>query len=795
MLNTAPTFNPDRLAAQVAAIHEQNARTVRLDGWFIIQELRMQTLQAWERDGVSLSPALRQARLLEVVCRELPLTIRAGEIFAGTQADAFARTYALINPAFRVETFAGYCDPTAVFDDITPDPARGLTQQRIDHVRAFWAQHEYAQALGRVYAETGVETGEVVYFVEQVTGHTIADFRPALAQGLPALIAQTPNEATAVALNAALLLADRYAELAEAMAAAENDPVRQAELRRITRTCRRVLRTGATDLYEAMQAYILLWMTMAIEQAPNPYAFSVGNLDRILQPYFVMAPIDHEVAVELTRHFLTLFNVGDRHWAISQNIMVGGRDAQGHDLTCDMTMVVLDAFYSGNMPQPALSVKLHAHTPDAVYQAMEPFFTTPGSVTPSLFNDDVLFDVLRAKGIADDDLADYAIAGCQEPLIMGQESGNTTNSWLNLAKVLELTLHGGKSAISGAQIGLGYAELGLDPQQPLRDMARVKAAFWRQLDYMLPRMARAANACTQALALLPVPFLSAFMGGLASGIDMRDTETQGTKYNASGCLIHGLSLVADSLAAIETLAHTAPQLLEQLPAALANDFAGFESLRHRALAAPKYGNDLPLPDELATEIAEGVSRRILALRNPWGNPFLPDWSTPSTHVLYGYWVGATPDGRKARTMLGYGIDPTAGMATGGFPTRVLSMHKLPYRHFLGGYASHIGLDRAMLAEAGARRGFMAALRDYVLAPLFGYRTSQPGGYYVYFNIDSADHLRAVLADPQQYAPTGIYIMRIHGTFVNFLDLSPAIQEDIITRLDSRSTRFAPGADA
>jgi formate C-acetyltransferase len=56
-------------------------------------------------------------------------------------------------------------------------------------------------------------------------------------------------------------------------------------------------------------------------------------------------------------------------------------------------------------------------------------------------------------------------------------------------------------------------------------------------------------------------------------------------------------------------------------------------------------------------------------------------------------------------------------------------------------------------------------------------------FYVYFNIDKSSHLRKVLANPQEYAPDGIYIMRIHGTFVNFLDLSPAIQQDIIERLD------------
>ena len=52
---------------------------------------------------------------------------------------------------------------------------------------------------------------------------------------------------------------------------------------------------------------------------------------------------------------------------------------------------------------------------------------------------------------------------------------------------------------------------------------------------------------------------------------------------------------------------------------------------------------------------------------------------------------------------------------------------------------------------------------------------------------TAETLRAVLKNPKKYAPNGVYIMRIHGTFVNFLDLSPAIQEDIILRLDPAST--------
>ena len=60
-------------------------------------------------------------------------------------------------------------------------------------------------------------------------------------------------------------------------------------------------------------------------------------------------------------------------------------------------------------------------------------------------------------------------------------------------------------------------------------------------------------------------------------------------------------------------------------------------------------------------------------------------------------------------------------------------------------------------------------------------------FYLYVNVTTPEMLRKVLANPEKYAPSGVYIVRIHGTFVNFLDLSPEIQEDIIARLDPAST--------
>lgn len=82
-------------------------------------------------------------------------------------------------------------------------------------------------------------------------------------------------------------------------------------------------------------------------------------------------------------------------------------------------------------------------------------------------------------------------------------------------------------------------------------------------------------------------------------------------------------------------------------------------------------------------------------------------------------------------------------------------------------------------------------RDKIIAPLFFSTLGDKiGPFYLYVNVTTPDMLRKVLAEPKKYAPSGVYIMRIHGTFVNFLDLSPAIQEDIIARLDLESTSLS-----
>ena len=767
-------YKHGQLTQMAKALYQEERKIKRLDGWFIAKETEMLCDEKYK----DLSPEIKKAQLLIEVIKAIPLSLSENAIFVGAQRDAFAKSYALINPSFTVEGFSGYCDPLAIYNDIEPNEE--FSNERIDKVRSFTSKSKMVEMLNKTYSKAEDYTKEVIFFVEQVTGHVIPDFRYALKHGIDALINEAKSkdgefyEALAIALSGVKVLIDRYLVL---IAEQKNtcSAERKEQLLYLEKSLKNIYSNGADNLYEALQLYLLLWEIMCLEQAPNPYAFSVGNADRIFEPY--RGDLSRDDAAELFRHFLVFYNVGDRSWAISQNVLICGRDENGNDLTNTMSYAIMDAYYDMNLPQPILSVKLHKNTPEEVYAEMGKFFFSPGVLTPSLFNDDALFEVLKNNGVDICDIPDYSVAGCQEPLIMGKDNANTTNSWLNLPKVLEMVLTGGYSTVTGDKL--------MDCEKA--DLADIRNAFYNTLDKVLDEMISSANGASIALSELKVPFLSAFMGGLEYGADMRDTKKQGTKYNGSGCLVHGLTVLADSFIAIDKYIEKYPDSQDKLIDAIKNNFKGYEDIREFLLSCPKFGNNIKEVDDEATVIANKVSDMLRARKNYLGNPFRPDFSSPSTHLTYGYWVGATPDGRASRDMLGYGVDPLYGEAANGLGFRMLSNMKLPFEQFNGGYASHLGVDPKYFNKNTYQENGVD-FYSRIIKPLFFNEMNQDvSPFYLYVNVTTPETLRKVLENPAKYAPSGVYIMRIHGTFVNFLDLSPEIQKDIITRLDLRST--------
>jgi len=234
----------ERLKGYLDLIIKRNAEKQNLIGWVLAKDIQRRKLL---EIGDKYSPAMTQAILLESVCEQLPIFIEAGQIFAGTEEDAFSTSYALINPAFRVESFQGYNDEMAFYDDVKPGDKMG-------DIKVFWSKHPSVEKIRDIYKETGNQTKEAVYFVERVTGHTIPGFEGALEEGLEYKITelkQQKNKFPAKSdyfdsiiktLQAAITLADRYSKLAWQKYEQEDDPVRKEELHLIAKTCHKVPR-------------------------------------------------------------------------------------------------------------------------------------------------------------------------------------------------------------------------------------------------------------------------------------------------------------------------------------------------------------------------------------------------------------------------------------------------------------------------------------------------------------------------------------------------------------------------
>lgn len=86
----------------------------------------------------------------------------------------------------------------AIDNDIEPNEE--FSKERIDKLRSFTSKSkmvemvEMLEMLEETYGDAENYTKEVIFFVEQVTGHVIPDFRFALKHGVDALICEAKSK-------------------------------------------------------------------------------------------------------------------------------------------------------------------------------------------------------------------------------------------------------------------------------------------------------------------------------------------------------------------------------------------------------------------------------------------------------------------------------------------------------------------------------------------------------------------------------------------------------------------------
>ncbi|MCX7671682.1 MAG: pyruvate formate lyase family protein, partial [Anaerolineae bacterium] len=105
------------------------------------------------------------------------------------------------------------------------------------------------------------------------------------------------------------------------------------------------------------------------------------------------------------------------------------------------------------LTQPNLSIRIHRHSPQE-FLAAASFVIGKGSGMPQVFNDEVIIPGQLQRGIAPADALNYAVVGCVELSTPGKALGWIDSAMCNMARILELTLFGGRDPQTGEQIGL-----------------------------------------------------------------------------------------------------------------------------------------------------------------------------------------------------------------------------------------------------------------------------------------------------------------------------------------------------
>ena len=451
---------------------------------------------------------------------------------------------------------------------------------------------------------------------------------------------------------------------------------------------------------------------------------------------------------------------------ISQAITLGGQDEDGNDATNELSYLMLEATARVHMAQPSLCVRVNSNSPeDFLMLAAE--VIREGLGMPAMYNDNIAIPSLVMRGIdLKDARRDYGVIGCVEMGIQGKLCAFTNSGYFNLTKCFEITMNNGTDPITGKKLSSETGKL-----SDFTSYDQFEKAYYKQMEELLKHQAAVSNVVDEMHArIAPLSFVSAITEGcIEKGIEV---QSGGAKYNYDGIQGVGFADVVDSLAVIKTLVFEEKRFtLEQLNEAINANFFGHQDMLVQIKKdVPKYGNNDPLPDDIARRLAAEFCRIVCEFTGPRGSFFIPGMYSNSANVPLGAVCGATPNGRLAFAPVAEACSPSHGHEKNGPTQAALSVAHLDHLLFTNGSQYNQKYHPTALAgEKGLR-----SLKDLILAFF------SAGGYHIQFNVVDADTMRAAQKEPEKYRDL---VVRVAGYTAFFTDLDEEIQNDIIDRTE------------
>lgn len=640
------------------------------------------------------------------------------------------------------------------------------------------------------------ELGMFTEFMEQrAPGHTsmdgkvyqygMLDLKERIAHELEKLDFMNDPEATdkqeeltamSISCDAAIVFAERHAELAEQMATEETDSQRREELKKIAEICRWVPAHAPRTYWEAIQMYWFVHLGTITElngwDAMNP-----GHFDQHLAPFYEKDIAEGRITRNEAKELMSCFFIKVNNQTAPPkvgitakesgtyndftNLNIGGIKRDGSDGVSEVSYIMLETIDDLHLLQPGSALHISVRTPERFLREGCKVIRK-GYGYPSVFNPDTYVMELMRQGKTPEDAREGGCSGCIEVGAFGKEAYVLTG-YLNVPKILEVTLHNGIDPISGKKVGL---ETG-DPRT-FQTYEELYTAFRRQIQYFVDMKVRVSNYIDRMFAkYAPATFLSLFIDDcIAKG---KDYYNCGPRYNTTYIQCTGLGTITDSLAVLkkhvfEDQKFTMAQMLD----ATDNNFEGQEAMRQFILnRTPFFGNDDNYADTIAVKVFDDLYDAIEGKPNTKGECFHLNMLSTTCHVYFGKIMGATPNGRLAGRAISDGTSPSHGADTHGPSAVVKSLGKL---------------DQVKSGGTLLNQRFLPSLlkRDEDIAKLAGLIRSYfaLGGHHIQFNIVDSETLRAAQEHPEEYRDL---LVRVAGYSDYFNDMNADLQYDVIAR--------------
>ena len=592
---------------------------------------------------------------------------------------------------------------------------------------------------------------------------------------------QQELEAMDISCDAAILFAERHAELAEKMARETKDEKRRAELLKIADVCRWVPAHAPRDMQEAIQMYWFVHLGTVTElngwDCMNP-----GHIDQHLWPFYKKGIEDgtltREKAKELISCFWIKFNnqpappkVGvtaleSGTYNDFTNINIGGIDREGRNAVNEISYMILEVQEELHELQPGLSVHVAKVTPDEFILAATKVIRQ-GHGYPSVFNPDTYTKELMRQGKSREDANEGGCSGCIEVGAFGKEAYILTG-YLNTPKILEITLNNGLDPVSGKKLGL---ETG-DPRT-FTSYEQLYEAYHRQMLYFVNMKLAVNNYIERMFSLYaPATFLSLFIDDcIEKG---QDYYSGGARYNTTYIQCTGLGTITDCLSTLKThVFETGRYTMDEILKAVAANWEGEEKMRQYIINhTPFFGNDNDEADAIAVKVYDDLVDAIEGHPNTRGGKTQLNMLSTTCHNYFGSVCGASVNGRMAKFAISDGTSPAHGADTQGPTSVVKSLGKLDQTKS-GGTLLNVRFVPEMMKSEEDLRKLGSLIRTYF----------NLGGHHIQFNVVDTETLHDAQKHPERYRDL---LVRVAGYSDYFNDMTPQLQNEIIARTENEA---------